>query len=442
MAGPCLAAAPTMQASQFTDTFMTTLLLDRSDLPGQRALARRFLWRSTWPNLLIAAGAGGMLVDALARSLPAGAGFGPDLAGLAGIALVPLAAFIQAWRQLAALRDGGGVLTADLVSTAPVAHFVSPLDPFATFELCADRLSSVGMANALGFAGPAAYCHNPFKGEMTIGRVRPFWRDGALRVTIVQSGSSATRVEVRRIPGAWRYVPKLGAALAMVELVCAELTRTVHARRAALDAAVRAQALERAALQSTLHVLQAQVEPHFLYNTLANLKHLIRTDGPRAQAMVDHLVGYLQAALPDMRSASTTVARELALAGHYLHLMQIRMGERLHFVIDADPAVTACAMPPAMLVSLLENAVKHGLEGATRPGTITVTAQCVAGLLELSVSDDGAGLTHAQAGAGLGLANLHQRLHLLYGADAALLVAPGASSGVLATLRLPMREGD
>lgn len=420
---------------------MTTLLHDRPDASTQRALARQFLWRSTWPYLFSCGTAGAMVVDALARSLPAGAGFGVHLGALAGVAAVPLVAFTQAWRQLADVRENGGVLTAKLVSTAPCVEFLSPLDPLTTFELCADRLSSIGMANALGFTGPAAFHHNPFKGEMTVGRMRPFWLDGAVRVTIVQSGSSATRVAVRRMPGAWRYVPKLGAALALVEQVCAELTRTVNAHRAALDAVVRAQALERAALQSTLHLLQAQVEPHFLYNTLANLKHLIRTDGTRAQTMVDHLVGYLQAALPDMRSESTTVERELALAGHYLHLMQIRMGERLHFAIDVDPALNACAMPPAMLISLLENAVKHGLELATRPGTITVTAQRVGRCVELTVRDDGVGLDSAQAGAGLGLANIHQRLQLLYGHDAALDVAPGETGGVVATLRLPMREG-
>jgi Lrp/AsnC family leucine-responsive transcriptional regulator len=117
-----------------------------------------------------------------------------------------------------------------------------------------------------------------------------------------------------------------------------------------MDAAVRARELGRAALLAQLHAMQAQVEPHFLYNTLANLKYLIRTDADRAQAMVDHLVGYFQAALPDMRSESSTVARELDLAEHYLSLMQVRMGARLRFRMDVDPA--ALGLPVAAFVRI------------------------------------------------------------------------------------------
>ena len=152
--------------------------------------------------------------------------------------------------------------------------------------------------------------------------------------------------------------------------------------------------------------------------------------------MLDHLVGYLQNALPDMRSVSSTVGRELALAGDYLSIMQIRMGERLRFRIDADDAVRALPFPPAMLISLVENAVKHGLESATRPGELLIGAAVDGGVLRLTVRDNGAGLSD-QPGQGLGLANIHERLQLLYGERASLTVEALDAGGVEATLSVP-----
>lgn len=403
-------------------------------IPQQAKLAWRFVWRCTWPCLVL-----GILVLLLMAAVfhvwLNDAAFLGSMQVLFTAALAPLAGMIRARRELAALREQDGVLIPDLIAFSVTRTFFSSFGPLATFDLCADRLSSIGMAEALGFARPAAFRHNPFTGTITIGRVRPFWYEGAVQVTITQ-----TQVQVRRLPGLRVLSLQLGEALRIVEQVCTELERTIKTRRAALDAAVRAQDLERSAMQAQLHVLQAQIEPHFLYNTLANLKYLIRTDQDRAQTMVDHLVGYLQAAVPDMRTESSTVQRELALAAHYLHLMQIRMGDRLRFRIDADPALDRCPVPPAMLISLLENAVKHGLEQATRPGTIVVSARRVNGLLELAVRDDGAGFNDAAAGAGLGLANIHQRLQLLYGGRATLHVAPNADHGVQATLHFPMEE--
>jgi signal transduction histidine kinase len=351
--------------------------------------------------------------------------------------MLVLVAASRARHQLNDVREAGGVLSEALISAAPQRAFASPLDPISTFDLCADRLSSIGMAAALGYARPAAFRHNPFTGRVTIARVAPFWYEGAVDVVVKQHGSGPTQVHVRRRPGLTRLVLQLGQGLEIVDKVCAELERALHTRRAALDAAARTHELERSALQARLHAMQAQVEPHFLYNTLANLKYLIRTDGERAQTMVDHLVGYLQAALPDMRTESSTVGREIDLAEHYLSLMQIRMGDRLRLNIEVDPALLDCPAPPAMLISLVENAVKHGLERAARPGQIVVACRGAERWIELSVRDDGAGLGAAPSGTGVGLANIHQRLQLLYGRAAALRVEPAHGGGVLATLRFP-----
>ena len=419
---------------------MSITHIELSDTPTQRELARRFIWRASWPAVLLCALITLILIDSLPNpwlNAPARpAAFG----GLVSCCMLAVVAVARARHQLAELREAGGVLSEAMISPAPAREFVSPLDPISTFDLCADRLSSIGMAEALGYARPAAFRHNPFTGRITIGRVRPFWREGAVHVAVEQHGSGLTRVQVRRRPGLNRLSLQLGEASSIIDKVCAELERALNTRRAALDTAARTQELERSALQARLHAMQAQVEPHFLYNTLANLKYLIRTDGERAQVMVDHLVGYLQAALPDMRTESSTVGREIDLAEHFLSLMQIRMGERLRFSIEVDPALLECPVPPAMLVSLVENAVKHGLERAARPGHIVVAGRGAERWIELSVRDDGAGLGEAAAGDGVGLANIHQRLQLLYGRAAALRVAPNQGGGVLATLRIPRKD--
>jgi signal transduction histidine kinase len=421
---------------------MSFLNPDPLDTVEQDALARRYVWRATWPLLLV-----GSIVPLLVimllflphqlRSSGSPAWIVPVLVG----ALSPVLGLTSIARgQLARLREQGVVLTADLISADATREFVSPLDPFSTFDLCADRLSSIGLAEALGFARPAAFRYDPFGGRITIGRLRPFWCGGAVVVTAVQQGSGLTTVRIERRPGLRRFLPKLGEAAAIVDKVKAELQGALGTRRASMDAAVRAQELERTVLQARLHAMQAQVEPHFLYNTLANLKYLIRTDAQRAGSMVDHLVGYFQAALPDMRTESSSVGREIDLAEHYLSIMRIRMGDRLRFTIDVDPAVLDHPAPPAMLISLVENAVKHGLERADRPVTIAVACAAEHGCVTLSVRDDGVGLglDDAQAGTGIGLANIHQRLRLLYGTRASLRVEPAQPRGVLAVLRIPL----
>jgi len=125
------------------------------------------------------------------------------------------------------------------------------------------------------------------------------------------------------------------------------------------------------------------------------------------------------------------------LARNYLSLMSVRMGQRLRFRIDAPDDLLAVPMPPAMLISLVENAVKHGLERATRPGTVTIAARAEGGALRLQVSDDGVGFTD-HAGEGFGLANIHERLALLYGGEASLTVSGAPDGGVEAVLTLPL----
>jgi LytS/YehU family sensor histidine kinase len=199
--------------------------------------------------------------------------------------------------------------------------------------------------------------------------------------------------------------------------------------------------LERAALAADLKSLQAQVEPHFLYNTLANTRYLARHDPAQAVRMLDHLIAYLRTALPDMRSPMSTLGREFELAEHYLALMAIRFGERLAFEAACPQALRDLPVPPLMLMSLVENAVRHGVE--PKPGAVSVQlrAHSASGALTITVADNGAGLSTSALGGGVGLRNIGQRLAALYGGSASIALRATGNGWTESILTLPAEGG-
>jgi LytS/YehU family sensor histidine kinase len=216
--------------------------------------------------------------------------------------------------------------------------------------------------------------------------------------------------------------------------------------RAALAALAREQALAQAQAarreaELRLSVLAAQVEPHFLFNTLAGVRSAIATDPARASEMVDRLVDYLRAAIPRLRSdgsAEATVGAQFEAVRAYLALMAARM-PRLAFEVQAPPELLDARCPPLMLLSLAENAVKHGVEMKLGPARIDVVARRAHdGRLEITVADDGVGFGGSTAGSGLGLANIRERLQQLHGEAAALTLKARPEGGVAATLALPL----
>lgn len=180
------------------------------------------------------------------------------------------------------------------------------------------------------------------------------------------------------------------------------------------------------ATESQLRLLQAQIEPHFLFNTLANVQSLIGHDTPGARQMLVDFTDYLRAGLDQLRHADSTLAQELDMARSYLQLFQIRMGERLRYNIDADPEARAAILPPLLLQPLIENAITHGLEPKVAGGMVHIHASVRAGRLEIAVSDDGLGLDaprrHRRAGNGMALDNIRARLRTRYAGNAALSV--------------------
>ncbi|MBA1149382.1 histidine kinase [Ectothiorhodospiraceae bacterium WFHF3C12] len=194
---------------------------------------------------------------------------------------------------------------------------------------------------------------------------------------------------------------------------------------------------EQASTEAQLRMLRAQVEPHFLFNALANVASLIESDPPRARAMLERLNDYLRSALRHSREATATLDQELELISQHVALLNDRMPGRLDLVVDVPYTLRRTPLPPMLLQPLVENAIKHGLEPRPGGGRITISAGEAEGGMSLSVHDDGLGL-RGSGGAGSGLANLRARLRSLYAGDAALSLGENAAGGVTATIRLPV----
>lgn len=207
------------------------------------------------------------------------------------------------------------------------------------------------------------------------------------------------------------------------------------------------QAAERREAEARLKLLQGQIEPHFLFNTLANVVSLIDADPQRARLMLESFIDYLRASLGGLRRDDHTLAQELVLIEAYLRIVGLRMDERLHWQIDVPDALRSQPLPALLLQPLVENAVQHGLEPKIEGGRLTLRASAEAGCLVLRVSDDGLGLrapappgSAATSGSGTALANIRERLQQRFGNTASLDLSEPAGGGVEATLSLPLAQ--
>ncbi len=204
--------------------------------------------------------------------------------------------------------------------------------------------------------------------------------------------------------------------------------------------AVRRVEQERARLRAELQMLQAQIEPHFLFNTLATLRSFVRQGSAQALPMLDAVSGLLETSLDRVRQTDgTTLGQELQVVSHYLAILELRLGERLRWRIDVDPALHALPLPPLMLQPLVENALQHGIEPSEPGGEVELQARRAGRQLQLVVRNTGLPLASSTPpGHGLALANLRQRLQALHGDAAGLTLASDAQGATLATLTLPL----
>jgi signal transduction histidine kinase len=200
--------------------------------------------------------------------------------------------------------------------------------------------------------------------------------------------------------------------------------------------------LERKALDARLRLLQAQVEPHFLFNTLANVRELVDSGSPQASSVLASLIAYLRAAVPRLHEPVTTLGHELQLVRAYLDLMQMRMPDRLQFAIEADEALRGLRCPPMTLLSLVENAVRHGIDPSEEGGRIDVSVRAQDGAIRAQVIDTGVGMRNAGKGLGTGLSTLRERLQLSFGNDAHLRLLAVQPHGVCAEVVFPADEAE
>jgi len=212
------------------------------------------------------------------------------------------------------------------------------------------------------------------------------------------------------------------------------------ARSQALAFDLERSELERKALDARLRLLQAQVEPHFLFNTLANVRELVIAQSPRARDVLDSLIAYLRAAVPRLHEPATTLAQEAQLVRAYLELMHMRMPDRLQFDVHVDAAALDVRCPPTTLLTLVENAVRHGIDPSEDGGRIDVRVEVRDGRCRAEVRDTGAGLKRIGEGLGTGLAALRERLQLVFGGDARLSVSALDPRGVRAEVDFPAQR--
>jgi Histidine kinase len=197
---------------------------------------------------------------------------------------------------------------------------------------------------------------------------------------------------------------------------------------------------ERRALDARLHLLQAQVTPHFLFNTLANIQALVDARSPRASEVVRSLVAYLRAAMPLLHEPVAGLGREVQLVRAYLDLMHMRMPDRLEYRLNVDESALALPCPPSTLLTLVENAVRHGIDPSEEGGFIDIEVTVRHDRCLLRVSDSGVGLGTASHGSGTGLTSLRERLRLMFGDDAVLRISAREPCGVCAEVELPAPE--
>jgi hypothetical protein len=215
--------------------------------------------------------------------------------------------------------------------------------------------------------------------------------------------------------------------------------KEAFAREQKLTFALERSELERQALDARLHLLQAQVAPHFLFNTLANVQALVDAGSPHASVLLRSLTAYLRAAVPLLHESAATIERELQLVRPYLELMHMRMPDRLQYVMNIDPSALKVRCPPTTLLTLVENAVRHGIDPSEEGGRIDVDVARRGERCVVRVTDTGAGLQQPASGLGTGLTTLRERLQLIFGDAAQLRLTPNGPRGAIVEIDMPAR---
>ena len=285
---------------------------------------------------------------------------------------------------------------------------------------------------------------NPYSNKAP-GRFNPlYWihikRNQILATVTPGDGISSVSLVCEPESGAWSDWFKVddGTNLENAEAITRAITRRVAEHRRNEQAAAQQTVTEKELTVAKLSLLHAQVEPHFLYNTLASAQLLTRSDPARADAMLGHLIQYLRRSLPSAEEEMSTLGAELERALAYLEILKVRMGDRLDVQTDVAESLRGTPMPAMMLQTLVENAIKHGLEPRTGGGTVWIRARADDAGVAVTVADDGEGFNTKTSGTGIGLKNVRERLRLAYGDAASFSIVANFPSGVAASINVPV----
>jgi LytS/YehU family sensor histidine kinase len=265
-------------------------------------------------------------------------------------------------------------------------------------------------------------------------------RRNLVHATVAPMGATASvNVVCEPEAGAWLdwFMVDDGTNLENIEAITRAITRRIAEARKGEQEQARETATQKELTQARLSLLQAQVEPHFLYNTLASAQLLTRSDAARADEMLGHLIAYLRHSVPRGADALSTLGEEVERSRAYLDILKIRMGERLTPNVQVPDALKPVPFPPMMVQTLVENAIKHGLETLPGGGSVWVFARERDGKVSVTVADDGAGFNENASGTGIGLKNVRERLKLAYGDDASFSIVSNFPRGVAATITVP-----
>lgn len=342
------------------------------------------------------------------------------------------------WLRWAAWQIGTVAAAATAVTIGLVLLLQQPVGITAVFCFCIAAGCSVAVQAMR--RGVELFC------EHLLHRPAPAWLREVLSLVlgtvIGYSIGNELAVLLTGIQNSGIFDVSLRRAVTMVFIAIvpgAAITLFFVGQSRIANAETQAQQAARIAAETQLRLLESQLEPHMLFNTLANLRVLIGMDPARAQAMLDQLIAFLRATLQASRSGSHPLSAEFARLSDYLALMQVRMGSRLRPAFQLPAELAGLEIPPLLLQPLVENAIKHGLEPHVEGGVLVVRAEMQGQVLLLQVQDSGAGLsaTPDAAGTGFGLQQVRERLATRYGPSASLEVSPAPGGGTLCSIRIP-----
>ncbi len=340
--------------------------------------------------------------------------------------------------DLTRLKPGRGQMLAVVLTALILAALLKPGTRNTYFELAGETLF-VGMVALLAFNAAGAWRQHWI--PVWAARLLAVTLGGMLAPLIVQmitvGGDISVFLNSRSLVGGYWLVATNAIIFGVLFALGALLReRDAQARAQALQFALERETLKRQATDAQMRLLTAQIEPHFLLNTLANVQELIEGGSPKAVPMFRSLIAYLRAAMPQLRHEDATLGDEEKLVQAYLELMLMRMPDRLTYELRIDPALRPLRFPAMSILTLVENAIRHGIDPALAGGSIVIGAAAPsASTLHLWVADTGVGMSD-KAAPGLGLSNLESRLKAFFGPSARLELSEVAPHGLRVDLFL------